>query len=89
MGWAPGYAPLGYLNHRQSSGVSIIVEDPDRFQLVRRMWDLLLSRQYSVRQILDIATNEWGLTTPAQTSRILFAAQPYENVRWQMVDVYG
>src|SRR5712671_1871388 len=36
-GWANGLAPLGYLNDRPNK---TIVEDPERFSLGRRMWEL-------------------------------------------------
>src|SRR5205085_2283722 len=28
MGWRPGFAPLGYLNHTNEQAVDIIIEDP-------------------------------------------------------------
>jgi len=63
-GWFPGLAPMGYLNGRSETGEKIIVPDPDRFHIMKRMWALLLSGGYSVPQLLDIATNEMGLRTP-------------------------
>ncbi len=58
-GWLPGKAPHGYLNSPRDSE-NIIIEDPERFLLIRKMWDLLLTGQYSVEKILNIANNEWG-----------------------------
>lgn len=63
-GWFPGFAPMGYLNARAESGEKIIVPDPERFPLMKRLWELLLSDAYSVPQLLAIATNEMGLRTP-------------------------
>jgi DNA invertase Pin-like site-specific DNA recombinase len=63
-GWLPGLAPMGYLNGRSETGEKIIVPDPDRFPIMKRLWGLLLSGGYSVPQLLDIATNEMGLRTP-------------------------
>ncbi len=60
LGWRPGMPMIGYLNERVAR---TIITDPDRFELVRRMWDYLLTGQYSPPRILDIATEEWGLTT--------------------------
>lgn len=57
-GWLPTLAPLGYLN---SPLDHTIIEDPERFPIVRRMWDLLLTGNYSAPQILGVANNEWGL----------------------------
>jgi site-specific DNA recombinase len=63
-GWFPGLAPMGYLNGRSEAGEKIIVPDPDRFPIMKRLWQLLLSGGYSVPQLLDVATNEMGLRTP-------------------------
>jgi DNA invertase Pin-like site-specific DNA recombinase len=59
-GWFPSLAPLGYTNDSDST---YIVRDPERFALVRRMWQLMLTGGYSVRQIYDIVNDEWGLRT--------------------------
>lgn len=60
MGWLPNKAPLGYLN---DPATGTIIPDPDRFAVVRQMWDLLLSGR-SVRVIRDTAGADWGLRTP-------------------------
>jgi DNA invertase Pin-like site-specific DNA recombinase len=57
-GWLPSLAPLGYLNDK-----SKIIKDPERFDLVRKMWDLMLTGIYSPPKILEIANNKWGLRT--------------------------
>jgi site-specific DNA recombinase len=59
-GWLPHLAPIGYLNDRETK---TIIPDPDRFELVRRMWQLMLTGSYSIRHILRLATDEWGLRT--------------------------
>ena len=60
-GWRPGLAPEGYLNdNTHGKGNSKIKSDPKRFKMVRRMWDLLLTGNYSVPQILTTANEEWG-----------------------------
>lgn len=58
-GWLPGRAPLGYLNEPIER---TIVPDPERFPIIRKMWDLLLkgTSPYRIRQI---ANNDWGLKT--------------------------
>ena len=59
-----GMAPLGYLNHTDPlTREKTLIVDKERFPLIRRMWDMLLTQSYSVRQIVDIANNEWGLRT--------------------------
>jgi len=62
-GWRPSGGPIGYLNTGIEKGSKTIISDPDRFLLVRKMWDLFLTGTYPISQILNIATNEWGLRT--------------------------
>ncbi len=59
-GWQTGVAPLGYLNDKENK---IIIKDPERFNLVRKMWDLMLTGNYTPPKILEIANNEWGFRT--------------------------
>src|SRR5439155_21511110 len=59
-GWLPNKAPIDYLNDRSTK---TIVKDPQRFSIVRQMWDLMLSGAYTPPAILEIATNKWGLRT--------------------------
>ncbi|MGZ4971355.1 MAG: recombinase family protein [Limisphaerales bacterium] len=63
-GLFPGNVPPGYMNNTaKQQGERDIIKDPERFQLVRRMWDLMLSGLYTPTRILDIATKEWGFRT--------------------------
>jgi len=63
-GWYPGVAPAGYLNNTiKSTGENNLIKDPERFPLIRRMWDLMLTGLYTPPQILDITNNEWGFRT--------------------------
>ena len=65
-GWRPMRAPIGYLNDPVSEkGEKRIYTDPKRFDLIKRMWQLMLSGSYTVRQIRDKANEEWGLETKA------------------------
>ena len=64
QGWYPGMAPLGYLNDRNHpQGHRKIVNDSERFELVRKLWEMLLSGRYSVPMIHEVATEKMGLTT--------------------------
>src|SRR3989344_6608179 len=64
-GQAPILAPIGYANTKtETRGENYIIEDDERFGLVRKMWDLMLTGNYSVPQVRDIATHKWGLLTP-------------------------
>lgn len=55
-----GVAPHGYLNDVINKTV---YPDSDRFHLVRKMWDLMLTGAYSVPEIAKIANEEWGFKT--------------------------
>src|SRR3989344_2567819 len=65
-GWLPSRAPLGYLNDKLEH---TIIEDPERFNLVRKMWDLMLTGNYTPPQIREIANKEWGFRTPKRKRR--------------------
>lgn len=64
IGWYPSEAPTGYLNTpERNKGLRIIVKDPKRFGLMKKMWMLLIKDGKTVPEILKIANNEWGFTT--------------------------
>ena len=58
-GWC-SLAPCGYIN---DLATKTVVKDPERFPLVRRMFDLYLTGKFSLHQICHIANNEWNFTT--------------------------
>ena len=62
-GWRPGSAPLGYKNDMLNH---TIIKDESRFDLVRKMWELLLTGTCNPSQIVDIANNKWGFITPSK-----------------------
>ena len=63
-GWYPAKALPGYLNHTdKTTRENTLVKDPERFQLVRQMWDLMLAGRHTPPQIIDIANQKWGLRT--------------------------
>ena len=65
QGIYPAPAPLGYLNDKFAErGNKTIVPDPERFELVRKMFDLMLTGRYTPPRILAIANEEWGFRTP-------------------------
>ncbi|MEK9151216.1 MAG: recombinase family protein [Patescibacteria group bacterium] len=70
-GWRPGRAPIGYKNDKGGEqGSKIIHVDDDKFPLVRKMWDFMLTGNYSVTKIVDIANNEWGLRTSSKNREL-------------------
>ena len=63
-GWFPSTAPLGYLNDKsKGKGRREIIKDHDRFSLVKKMWELMLTGRYSPPKILNTANNKWGFRT--------------------------
>jgi len=64
-GWCPGRAPLGYLNSKnyEEKGQNYIFKDPNRFDVVRRMWNLMLTGNYTPPQILEIVNKKWKFKT--------------------------
>jgi len=61
-GWRPGRAPIGYRNDKfEEKGKKKVFVDEDKFPLVRKLWDLMLTGNYSVSQVADIANNKLGL----------------------------
>src|SRR6266849_6960310 len=61
-GWRPGNAPLGY---RHDKATKTIVPDGEHFEMLKRLFELALTGSYSVRTLLEIATEKWGYRTPA------------------------
>jgi len=61
----PAPAPLGYLNEKYAErGNKTIKVDLERFDLMRRMFDLMLIGNYTPMQILRIVNEEWKFKTP-------------------------
>lgn len=59
-GWLPGIAPIGYLNKKDDR---TIIPDPERFKLVKRIWNTVLSGTQSPHKTWRQARDSWGLTT--------------------------
>ena len=61
-GWYPTFATLGYMhNPIKRKGEKEIVKDPERFDLTKKMFDLMLTGNYYPPKILEIAADKWGL----------------------------
>ena len=60
QGWINHKPPLGYLLDPLTKHTT---KDPERFDLIRRMWDLLLTGSIRPEKIRKIANDEWGLRT--------------------------
>ena len=59
-GWRPSRPPIGYLHEPMTK---TICPDPERFDLVRQMFRLMLSGAHTPRSVHRIAKKEWGLRT--------------------------
>ena len=59
-GWLPNMAPQGYLNDKATK---TIVNDPDRYHLIKKMLKLMLTGAYTPPKILKIANEDWGYRT--------------------------
>jgi len=59
-GFWPGRPKVGYVNVRIAGEESKQVIDKERFLLLRKAVDLLLTGNYSGSQVLDRINNEWG-----------------------------
>ena len=62
-GWLPNKPPLGYLNNKYNlPELPPIYNDPERFSLMKQLWDILLKRQCSINPLYQKAI-EIGLVT--------------------------
>ncbi len=63
-GWYPTNSTLGYThNPIKKKGEKEIIKDPERFNLTRKMFDLMLAGTHSPRKIWLTAINDWNLRT--------------------------
>lgn len=70
MGWRPGRATLGYLNSRTKlKGEQDIYNDPERFHLVKQLFQLMLTGNYTAPQLLVEANDRLHLRMPATKKR--------------------
>lgn len=62
MGWLPGKSTIGYLNNKyKEKGKKDIMKDPKTFNLIKKLWAMLLTGKYPIKKLYEIATDEWGL----------------------------
>lgn len=59
-----GPAPMGYLNYTDPvTKEKTLIVDKERFPILRKMWDMMLGRIYTVEQIVEIANTKLVLRT--------------------------
>jgi len=62
-GQFPSRAPIGYLNNKfETKGNKTIIRDSDKFDLVRKVWDYMLTGKHSIYEVTRYAQEELGLT---------------------------
>ena len=57
LGGTTGVAPMGYINNTVEHTIE---PDPERFIMVRRAFDLMLTGNFSVAEITRVMNEEWG-----------------------------
>lgn len=58
----PAPAPIGYLNDKYAErGNKTLLPDPERFDLVKKMFQLVLSQKYTPLKVFEMARDKWGL----------------------------
>lgn len=75
-GERPGTVVLGYekvpvldehgkpmLHPKDNKIITVTANDPERYDLVKKMWKMMLTGVYTAPQIRKIANEEWGFTT--------------------------
>ena len=66
----PNRPPLGYLNaHDPNTGENIIVNDLERYELVKDMWNYMLSGNYTPPQLIKIMNDKWKIRTRESRKR--------------------
>ena len=64
MGWQPNMVPNGYLNIMlKDKGYRIIKVDKKRFDCLRKAFDMMLTGNYSVPQVLNKLNDDWNFKT--------------------------
>jgi site-specific DNA recombinase len=90
MGWLTCRAPEGWLNVRDPNDIEhgIQVMDELRFPLRRKMWELMLTGNYSVPDIMRIANEDWGYMTrptkkvPSHPLNVAALYKMFTNIRY-------
>ncbi|XKT74371.1 MAG: recombinase family protein [Patescibacteria group bacterium UBA2163] len=68
MGYPPHGVGVGYLNDSGEKGYRTIYPDPERFEVVKQLFQMYLTRKYSARQLHIHARDELGLTSVPRKS---------------------
>ena len=66
MGYPPGIAKIGYANDRGEKGFRKTLIDPERFEIVKKLFQMFLTEKYSVRELHRVAVNDFMLHSVAR-----------------------
>jgi DNA invertase Pin-like site-specific DNA recombinase len=59
----PSRAPIGYLNDKyHPKGEKKIIPDPERFPIIRKLWDELLEQECTIDRLHTLAIEKYNLT---------------------------
>ena len=68
-GWLPSGAKPGYMNDKYAEkGNKTILNDPIRFPLIKKCWDVMLTGAHTPPAILKMLNEEWGYRSPIRKS---------------------
>lgn len=65
-GWPNFRPPVGYIEDRVTKTV---IKDPERFDVIRRAWDLILSGAMRPSRVLRVLNDQWQFRTRKTTRR--------------------
>ncbi|MFA6255087.1 MAG: recombinase family protein [Patescibacteria group bacterium] len=67
QGWNPCVVKPGYMGDKLGlKGEKKVLTDPERFPLIRKAFELMLTGLHPVSEILNKLNNEWGYRTPVK-----------------------
>ena len=84
QGWFPGYAPLGYINTKnfEEKGQNKILNDPERFDVVKQAWQMILTGNYSVMEIKRWSDEKNLVTRPSKNNPLV---KPISKSTWYKI----
>ncbi len=72
-----GQAPIGYINIRDNQNKSMLILDPERGYLIRRLFEAYATGNYSIAGDLVHMAKQWGLRNKTKNKTQLYGSQIY------------
>jgi len=85
-GELPGYAPLGYLNDLRTH---TMVKDPERFVLVKKLFELYATGNYSLKDLQKLITSAGLLSRNNKTLSVSVIQHALQNPFYYGVFIYN